>query len=216
LELALRVDNVETVVPKPYPDTLQAQRLSAQTGPGPTCGERTTRNGGLELAKRATDPRVVLPQKDPSARKVPRSGPTSLPRNDEHPRLGPAPSRRPPGSQSDAAAARRRGAGGGRQSAGSALVTQTARHGHPAWQPSLLDHSSTTLIRRSRLSDSEKSPPSVSRRFRTQPWGSTDAWNLDSDGCRTQEARTQPRAPRGWGGATPGPDTIRLRPDAQG
>ena len=93
LELALRVDNVETVVPKPYPDTLQAQRLSAQTGPGPTCGERTTRNGGLELTKRATDPRAVLPQRDPSALKVPRSGPTSLPRNDKHPRLGPAPSR---------------------------------------------------------------------------------------------------------------------------
>ena len=93
LELALRVDNVETVVLKPYQDTLQALRLSAQTGPGPTCGERTTRNGGLELPKRATDLRVVLPQRDPSARKVPRSGPTSLPRNDEHPGLGQAPSR---------------------------------------------------------------------------------------------------------------------------
>jgi hypothetical protein len=90
--LRSEVDNVETVVPKQYPDSLRAQRLSAQTGPGPTCGKRTTRNGGLELAKRATDPRVVLPQRRPSARKVPRSGPTSLPRNDEHPRLGPAPS----------------------------------------------------------------------------------------------------------------------------
>ncbi len=39
MELALRVDNMETAVPKLYPDTLQAQRLSAQAGPCPTCGQ---------------------------------------------------------------------------------------------------------------------------------------------------------------------------------
>ena len=79
MELALRVDNLESAVPKLYPDTLQAQRLSAQTGPCPTCGQNARLGmGGAEPAKRATDPRAVLPQWDPSARKVPRSGPTSL------------------------------------------------------------------------------------------------------------------------------------------
>jgi hypothetical protein len=42
--------------------------------------KRTTRNGGPEPAKRATNPRWVLPQRDPPARKVPRSGPTSQPK----------------------------------------------------------------------------------------------------------------------------------------
>ena len=47
---------------------------------------------GPRACQADTDPRVVLPQRGPSARKVPRSGPTSLPRNNQHPRLGPAPS----------------------------------------------------------------------------------------------------------------------------
>ncbi len=42
--------------------------------------KRTTRNGGPEPAKRATNPRAELQQRDPSARKVPRSGPTSQPK----------------------------------------------------------------------------------------------------------------------------------------
>jgi hypothetical protein len=75
----------------------------------------TTRNGGPKPAKRATNPRAVPPQRDPPARKVPRSGPTSQPKG----RLNPLDSDRlppkQPGSQSDAAAARRIGAGGGRR-----------------------------------------------------------------------------------------------------
>ena len=204
MELALRVDNEETVVPKQYPESLQAQRLSAQTGPGPTCDKRTTRNGGLELTKRTPIHEWCFPKRTLGAESAPlgahestKEQPTSSTRTGTL--------LKQPGSQSDAAAARRRGAGGGRPSAGSALVTRIARHGHPAWQPSLPHHSSTTLIRRPRLIDSEKRLPSASRRFRTQPQGSTNAWNFDSDKCRTQEARTQPRAPRGKGGATPGP-----------
>ena len=39
MELALRVDKMDTAVPKLYPDTPQAQRLSAPTGPCPTCSQ---------------------------------------------------------------------------------------------------------------------------------------------------------------------------------
>ena len=171
MELALRSGQRGDRRTQAVPGSLQAQRLSAQTGPGPTCGKRTTRNGGLELAKRATDPRVVFPPRGPlGAESTPLGAHESTKeRRTSSTRTGTL--LKPPGSQSNAAAARRKGAGGGRQSAGSALVTRIARHGHPAWQPSLPDHSSTTPIRRPRLIDSEKRPPSVSRRFRTQPWG---------------------------------------------
>jgi hypothetical protein len=65
----------------PYPSctgAYPALRLSAQDRTLPDVrSRRTARNGGTEPAKRATNPRAVLPQRDPSARKVPRSGPTS-------------------------------------------------------------------------------------------------------------------------------------------
>jgi hypothetical protein len=98
------------------PGDSPAQRLSARTGPCPTCGQDARLGkGGPEPAKRATNPRAVLPQWDPSARKVPRSGPTSQPKE----RLNPSVSDRLPpelpGPQCDAAAARRIGAGGGRR-----------------------------------------------------------------------------------------------------
>ena len=168
MELALRVDNVETAVPKQYPDSPQAHRLSAQAGPGPTCGNRTTRNGGLELAKRTLTHECCSLKEDLGAEGAPLGAYESTKeQRSSSTRTGNL--LKLPGSQSDAAAARRSGAGGGRQGTGSAPVTRTAQHGHPAWQPSLPDHSSTTLIRRPRLIDSEKRPPSVSRRFRTQP-----------------------------------------------
>ena len=87
----------------PSPSTI------GKTGPGPTCWRHhTTRNGGPEPAKQATIPRAVLPQRDPPARTVSRSGSTSQPR--DSPTLDsdrPPPGK--PGSQSDAVAARRHG-----------------------------------------------------------------------------------------------------------
>ena len=69
----------------PYPSctgAYPAHRLSAQDRTLPDVLERcTTRNGGPEPAKRATIPRAVLPQRDPPARTVPRSGSTSQPRD---------------------------------------------------------------------------------------------------------------------------------------
>lgn len=91
LELALRVDNEETVVPKQYPDSLQAQRLSAPTGPGPTCSKRTTRNGGLELTKRTLTHEWCFPKEDPRRGKCPARGPrvyqgtTNILDSDRHP-----------------------------------------------------------------------------------------------------------------------------------
>ncbi len=59
-----------------------AHRLSAQDQTLPDVLERrTTRNGGPKPAKRANIPRAVLPQRDPPARTVPRSGSTSQPRD---------------------------------------------------------------------------------------------------------------------------------------
>ena len=97
------------------PGSLQAQRQSAQTGPGPTCGKRTTRNGGLELAKRATDPRVVLPPRGPlGAESTPLGAHESTKeRRTSSTRTGTL--LKPPGSQSNAAAARHHRAGGGRR-----------------------------------------------------------------------------------------------------
>jgi hypothetical protein len=114
LELALRVDNVETVVPEQYPDSPQAHRLSAQAGPGPTCGKRTTRNGGLELAKRTLTHECCSLKEDLGAEGAPlgayestKEQRTSSTRTGNLLKL--------PGSQSDAAAARHNGAGGGRR-----------------------------------------------------------------------------------------------------
>jgi hypothetical protein len=130
--------------------------------------KRTTRNGGPEPAKRATDPRAVLPQWDPSAWKVPRSGPTSQPkgRSTLSTRTGTLPGYlAEAGSQSDATAARRIGAGGGRRQCRECAGDprdrshMDTRRGIPPL-PALLN---TTPIRRPRLIDSEWRLPPTSR-----------------------------------------------------
>ena len=82
LELALRVDNKEFAVPKctrrlSSPTTIGLKRTLPDVQP-----RHTTRKGGPEPEKRATNPRAQLPQRDSPARKVPRSGPTSQPPRD--------------------------------------------------------------------------------------------------------------------------------------
>jgi len=72
-----------------------ALRLSARPDPARRAGA-TTRlgTGDPEPAKQATTPRAALSSRDPRARVVPRSGPTSSPGNSHIPRLGPVTSRR--------------------------------------------------------------------------------------------------------------------------
>ena len=140
----------------PYPSCTRRRSSPTTIGSDRTLpdvrSKRTTRNGGPEPAKRATNPRAVLPQWDPSARKVLRSGPTSQPKGRPNPsdsdRLPPE----RPGSQSDAAAARHHGAGGGRReyrecvySPRACSRTRTTRRGthlsrnYPTRRPRLID-----------------------------------------------------------------------------
>jgi hypothetical protein len=103
----------------PYPSctgAYPAHRLSAQDRTLPDVwSKRTTRNGGPEPAKRATNPRRYSRNGIPSARRVPRSGPTSQPKGRSNPSDSDQLPPERPGSQSDAAAARHHGAGGGRR-----------------------------------------------------------------------------------------------------
>ena len=54
--------------------------IGSRPDPADVRSKRTTRNGGPEPAKRATNPRRYSRNGIPSARKVPRSGPTSQPK----------------------------------------------------------------------------------------------------------------------------------------
>ena len=71
-----------------------AHRLSARPDPARRAGA-TTRlgTGDPEPVKQVTTPRAALSSRDPRARVVPRSGPTSSPGNCHIPRLGPVSSR---------------------------------------------------------------------------------------------------------------------------
>ncbi len=90
LELALRVDNMETAVPKllSSPTTIGSDRTLPDVRP-----KRTTRNGGPEPAKRATNPRAVLPQRDLGAEGAPLGAHESTQGTLQPFRLGPATSR---------------------------------------------------------------------------------------------------------------------------
>ena len=61
MELALRVDIVETVVPKQYPDLYKPNDYRLRPDPARRAVNARLGMGGLEPTKRATDPRVVLP-----------------------------------------------------------------------------------------------------------------------------------------------------------
>ena len=180
LELALGVDSRETAVPKLYPETLQPNDSRPDADPARRATRRTTRKGGPEPAKRATNPRAMLPQRDSPARKVPRSGPTSQPKG----RLNPSVSDRPlppdhPGSQSDAAAAQRIGAGGGRREyrecAGKLQPTGTApAQGHPGAETASLGtthHDSDSTPKAYRLGLETTTRPVGC--FRSTPTGTT-------------------------------------------
>ncbi len=71
--------------------SLPAHRLSAR--PDPTRRTHNSERGAPSSVKRTTIPRAALPQRDPPARTVPRSGPTSQTRDSSTLRLGPATSR---------------------------------------------------------------------------------------------------------------------------
>ncbi len=194
MELALRVDNMEASVPQLYRSLSSPSTIGSRPDPA-RCTRRAGKmhdsERGPEPAKRATIPRAVLPQRDPPARTVPRSGSTSQPKGHLYPsdsdRLPPE----RPGSQSDAAAARRHGAGTGRRefrdcvdTHGACSRTRTTRRGYHLPGTARLDAQGLST----RAGDYHPSSAASGQRPGARP----NAWNNDSEGCRTQKTRILP------------------------
>ena len=192
MELALGVDNGNPAYPA-VPD-LPGPSTIGKTGPGPTCWtQRTTRNRGPEPVKQVTVPGRCSHLRDPPAWAVPRSGlrvnqGTALPSDSDRP----PPWR--PGSQSDADAARRHGS---RSREARVPGTRGYPRGqlphtdYPARTPSFPDLPEFDAQGLSmRAGDYHPSSAASGRRPRDRP----NAWNNDSEGCRTQATRILPTA----------------------
>ncbi len=201
LELALRVDNKETAVPKPYPDTLQPNDYRPEPDPARRATKTHDSERGPRARKAGHQPTGAAPATGLTGAEGAQLG---VYESTTKGRLNPADSDRRlppdhPGSQSDAAAARRMGAGDGRREDRECASEPRGPLPHedvPARKLLLSVPLTTTPTRRPRLIDSDsmwRLPPDLSSASSQRPSARLTARNYDSEGCRTQEALTQPR-----------------------
>jgi hypothetical protein len=197
-ELALRVDNMETAVPKLYQETLQPNDYRLRPDPARRVVKTHDSEWGPRARKAGRQPTGGAPATGPPGEEwCPARGPRVNPRDAStlSTRTGHLPNDLAPSLMPQLHDTSEQEAGG--ESTESALATRgpAPAHGHPGAETTSLGLLNTTPTRRPRLIDSDwRLPPDQSAASGQRPPARPTAWNNDSKGCRTQEARILP-----WG-----------------